>query len=465
MPTLPKETVSQKTNHPLLAISAIAAMTFLGILIETSMNVTFPTLMKQFHVSLSTVQWVTTGYLLTVALLMLVSAFLKRRFKNKQLFGCAVLLFMIGDVTCALAPTYWLLLAGRLVQAGCVGISAPLMNNIILELVPRNKLGTYMGFANLILIVAPAIGPTFGGAVVSLADWRMIFWGTLPFAVVFLILGMIAIEQYSPTEKYPVDWLRFGFLSVAMIMLLVGMNALTLPNGIWYFTADIFVTVVMSALFIWWSKHSHKALFRLTVFKQPAFIYSFLPYVLLQFSNLGINFMLPSYVQMVNGAATFLGGLILFPGSVLNAAGQPFYGIMLDRYGGKLPLYLGNTFYFVMMGCFAIFARQMSVLWVTIFYAIYAGGRAMAFGNTMTYGLKNFSQQEQNDANALYGTGQQIAGSIGTTVMAVFMTAFNSAGLSMPQNVARGTQMAFVMLTLIGLLNYWLYWRLFKSTH
>lgn len=112
-------------NHPLLAISAIAAMTFLGILIETSMNVTFPTLMNQFNVSLSTVQWVTTGYLLTVALLMLVSAFLKRRFKNKQLFIWAVMLFIIGDVTCALASTYWVLLGGRLIQAGCVGISAP----------------------------------------------------------------------------------------------------------------------------------------------------------------------------------------------------------------------------------------------------------------------------------------------------------------------------------------------------
>ncbi len=231
-------------------------MTFLGILIETSMNVTFPTLMNQFNVSLSTVQWVTTGYLLTVALLMLVSAFLKRRFKNKQLFIWAVMLFIIGDVTCALASTYWVLLGGRLIQAGCVGISAPLMTNIILELVPRNKLGTYMGFANLILIVAPALGPTFGGAVVSLASWRMIFWITLPIAIIFLILGMIAIEQYTPTEKYPFDWLRFGLLSVTMVMLLVAMNALTLPNGIQRFGSDIMITAVALTLFIWRSKYS-----------------------------------------------------------------------------------------------------------------------------------------------------------------------------------------------------------------
>lgn len=130
------------------------------------------------------------------------------------------------------------------------------MTNIILELVPRNKLGTYMGFANLILIVAPALGPTFGGAVVSLASWRMIFWITLPIAIIFLILGMIAIEQYTPTEKYPFDWLRFGLLSVTMVMLLVAMNALTLPNGIQRFGSDIMITAVALTLFIWRSKYS-----------------------------------------------------------------------------------------------------------------------------------------------------------------------------------------------------------------
>ncbi|GHP13507.1 MFS transporter [Lentilactobacillus fungorum] len=456
----------QHHNHPFLAVAVIASITFLGILIETSMNVTFPTLMKQFRVSLTSVQWVTTGYLLTVALLMLCSAFLKRRFTNRTLFVVAALLFIVGDVLCALAPTYLILLVGRLIQAGCVGLSAPLMNNIILEVVPRSKLGTYLGITNLILIVAPAFGPTFGGAVVYLANWRMIFWSTLPVAVILLAVGIGIIKQYTrlPATRYPFDWLRFGLLSIGMISLLVGVNTLATPTGWVKCLAGVMVSMAAFGLFYWRSKYSHKALFKLSVFKRPAFIYSFLPYVLLQFSNLGINFMLPSYVQLVNGATSFVGGLILLPGSILNASGQPFYGIMLDRYGGKLPLYLGNTFYFVMMIGFTIFARHISVLWVAIFYAIYAGGRAMAFGNTMTYGLKNLDKAEQNDANALYGTGQQVAGSIGTAVISVFMTAVQSSGLSSGQNVVLGSQWAFGMLAIIGLINFGLYWRLFQVT-
>ena len=180
-------------KHPFLVITVVAFMTFMGVLTETSMNVTFPTLMDQFNISLPTVQWVTTGYLLMVALLTITSAFLKRRFTNKQLFVSAALLFIAGDVMCGLAPNYWTLLVGRLVQAGCVGLTGPLMNNIILDVVPAHKLGTYMGMANLIVLVAPALGPMFGGAVVSFASWRMIFWITVPITLVLLLLGIFII--------------------------------------------------------------------------------------------------------------------------------------------------------------------------------------------------------------------------------------------------------------------------------
>lgn len=312
----------QSKNHPFLVITVVAFMTFMGVLTETSMNVTFPTLMKQFNISLSTVQWVTTSYLLMVALLTITSAFLKRRFTNKQLFVSAALLFITGDIMCGLAPSYWVLLVGRLIQAGCVGLTGPLMNNIILEIVPVHKLGTYMGMANLIVLVAPALGPTFGGAVVSFASWRMIFWITVPITVILLVLGLFIIKQYSSTERYEFDWVRFGVLALGMITLLLGFNIMGQPGVLVKFISYMLVSAALFTTFGWLSKHSHKALFKLSVFKRPVFLFSFLPYVFLQYANIGINFMLPSYVQMVNGAAAVIGGLILLPGSIFNGLGQ-----------------------------------------------------------------------------------------------------------------------------------------------
>lgn len=99
--------------------------------------------------------------------------------------------------------------------------------------------------------------------------------------------------------------------------------------------------------------------------------------------------MLPSYVQMVNGASSFIGGLILLPGSILNGFGQPLYGWMLDHLGGKLPLYLGNTLFFIPLVIFTIFGQHISIMNIIILYTIFAAGRSMAFGNSMAYGLKS----------------------------------------------------------------------------
>ncbi|MGF2385040.1 MFS transporter [Lentilactobacillus otakiensis] len=451
-------------KHPFLVITVVAFMTFMGVLTETSMNVTFPTLMKQFNISLPTVQWVTTGYLLMVALLTITSAFLKRRFTNKQLFVSAALLFITGDIMCGLAPTYWMLLVGRLIQAGCVGLTGPLMNNIILDIVPPHKLGTYMGMANLIVLVAPALGPTFGGAVVSFASWRMIFWITVPVTVILLVLGIFIIKQYTPTERYEFDWLRFGVLAMGMITLLLGFNIMGQPGVLVRFLCYMVVSLALFATFGWLSKHSHKALFKLSVFKRPVFLFSFLPYIFLQYSNIGLNFMLPSYVQMVNGATAFIGGLILLPGSVLNGLGQPIYGWMLDRFGGKLPLYLGNSLFLVPIVIMMVMGQQMSVLVVTILYTVFATGRSMAFGNSMAYGLKHLPRNEQQDANAIYGTGNMLAGSLGTTVIATMMTSIHITNFSRVQNIVAGSRLAFGMLALLGVINFFLFRRLFKSS-
>ncbi|WP_039933148.1 MFS transporter [Lentilactobacillus otakiensis] len=451
-------------KHPFLVITIVAFMTFMGVLTETSMNVTFPTLMKQFNISLPTVQWVTTGYLLMVALLTITSAFLKRRFTNKQLFVSAALLFITGDIMCGLAPSYWVLLVGRLIQAGCVGLTGPLMNNIILDIVPPHKLGTYMGMANLIVLVAPALGPTFGGAVVSFASWRMIFWITVPITLILLVLGIFIIRQYTQTERYEFDWLRFGVLAMGMITLLLGFNIMGQPGVLVKFLCYMVVSLALFVLFGWLSKHSHKALFKLSVFKRPVFLFSFLPYIFLQYSNIGLNFMLPSYVQMVNGATAFIGGLILLPGSVLNGLGQPIYGWMLDRFGGKLPLYLGNSLFLVPIVIMMVMGQQMSVLVVTILYTVFATGRSMAFGNSMAYGLKHLPRNEQQDANAIYGTGNMLAGSLGTTVIATMMTSIHIANFSRVQNIVAGSRLAFGMLALFGVINFFLFRRLFKSS-
>lgn len=135
----------KKSTKNILAVLSAAFMSFVGILTETSLNVTFPTMMKEFKVSLDTIQWTTTGYLLMIAIIMICSSYLNDRFTARQLFIIACVGFMVGSVISAIAPNFPILLLGRLISALGAGLSTPLMFNLITEIMPRSKWGRLYG--------------------------------------------------------------------------------------------------------------------------------------------------------------------------------------------------------------------------------------------------------------------------------------------------------------------------------
>jgi len=450
------------SRQNLIAIFAVAMMAFLGILVETSMNVTFPTLMKTMHVSLSTVQWITTGYLLTVALLMITSAFLKQRFTNRQLFVAGASLFILGDLICALAPVFPVLLFGRLVQAGCAGIAIPLMFNVVLESVPRSRLGFYMGMAGLILMIAPASGPTFGGIMASLGDWRLIFWSTLPLEAIILLLGFGVMKQFSPVKKVSFVWGQFALLAVSFVSFTMGLNSLTTAGWLsWQFLGGLILAALTLTGYIQVSKHSENQLLKLEIFRNPVFTFSFMAYVILQFCNIGINFALPNYAQIVVGASSLFGGLMLFPGSLVTALLQPWFGHLLDEHGARLPILLGSSLFFVAALCFTVIGQRLTVIIIAALYVVFSIGRSMAFGNTMTNGLKEVDFSQRADANAIYNTGQQFAGSVGTTILAALMSSVKIHGMSYAQETAIGSRLAFGLILTLSVINFGLYFIVF----
>ncbi|MFC6288835.1 MFS transporter [Levilactobacillus angrenensis] len=447
----------------LIAIFAIALMAFLGILVETSMNVAFPTLMTQMHVSLNTVQWITTGYLLTVALLMITSAFLKQRFTNRQLFVAAATAFILGDLICALATNFPILLIGRLIQAGCAGLAIPLMFNIVVESVPRSRLGFYMGMAGLILMIAPASGPTFGGIMVYLADWRMIFWSTLPVEALILLLGFGAIKQFSPVQKVKFNWGQFLLLAVAFISFTLGLNSVSTAGALsWQFLGGLVLAVVALFGYIWLAKHSEQQLLKLEIFKNPVFTYSFFAYFVLQFCNIGINFALPNYAQIVVGATSLFGGLMLLPGSLITAILQPWFGHLLDEHGARLPILLGSSLFLFSALIFTVFGQHLSIVLISVMYIVFSIGRSMAFSNTLTNGLKEVDMSQRADANAIYNTGQQFAGSVRTTILAALMSSVKVSGLSYAHETAMGSQLAFGLIFVLSIINFGFYFIVFR---
>lgn len=443
-----------------MAVLSAAFMSFVGILTETSLNVSFPTMMKQFNVSLATIQWTATGYLLMIAIIMVGSSFLNERFTAKQLFSTACLTFIIGSLICAFAPNFICLLTGRLISAFGAGISTPLMFNIIVEVMPKQKWGFYMGLAGLVIAMAPTLGPAFGGAVTYYFSWHWIFMIVVIFDLVVFISGLLVIEKYHPTKSVKVDWLSYVTLAAGLLCLTLGLNQISKGfSDLW-----LWVLLILAGILLWlytkFTKHSKRKLLDLTVFRSSTFIYGIIIYFLLQFINIGTSFVLPNYIQIVGQQSSLIGGLVILPGNIIAGLLNPYFGRLYDHVGAKIPLYLGGGLVALSCLLFALLGINLTAIIIVSVYTILMLGHRMAFSNTMAEALKEEPNSLQADATALFQTAQQLAGSIGTTVLVAIISTFqNKGGASYAQLTAQGSQVAFCFttgLSVIILLNYYL---------
>ena len=202
-----------------LTLSVIAAclVSFCGLITETAVNIAFPAVMSTFGVSTEIVQWLTTGNLLVVAMITPLAAFLQKRFKLKHLFIFGTLCFIIGTLLAIVSPNFALLLIARMIQGIGTGVGVPIAFCIILEQIPFEKVGTYMGYGALVSAAAPALGPTYGGIVNQTLGWRFIFVILIPVLIFTLVLGVNTIEEKHEPEKVPVDILGIIFTDLQIL--------------------------------------------------------------------------------------------------------------------------------------------------------------------------------------------------------------------------------------------------------
>ena len=445
---------SEKRIDVKLVLSILAAgiMSFSGVVVETAMNVTFPTLMDEFGIGTSTVQWIPTGYLLVLAIIIPASSYLKKRFKMKSLFITAVCLFILGTVMAVVAPVFPVLLGGRLIQGVGTGIALPMMFNIVLEQVPEDRLGLMMGIASLITAMAPAVGPSLGGVIVSWFGWRMIFVVLLPLLILSFLFGVTSMRQVTETS-------RISFQIVDYLMLAVGFACFIFTTSMasesgWTSVRVIvlfLVSILAIVLFYRRSIHSEAPLIDVKVFRCLPFSLSVVTLLLIQFICLGLGYLIPNYSQIVSGEEAFVAGCLLLPGCILGACIAPVSGRLLDRFGAKRPILIGVTAIIISLLCFSVFAAGLTKVLFIIFYLIFAFGQGFSSGNSMTNGLRQLPAELNADGNAVFNTLQQLAGAIGTSVITTIVA---SAQTARPDDMAlatmEGSRNAFYLLAVLA---------------
>lgn len=405
------------------SIFAAGLMSFSGVLIETAGNVTFPVLMNDFHVNMATVQWMTTGYLLVASIIMPLSAYLKRNFSSRKLFVTAAVLFICGLLTDAVANQFIFLVLGRVIQGAGAGIAIPLMFNIILERTPLDKIGLLMGIGTMITAVAPALGPTFGGLVVNTLGWRYIFIFIIPVMIISLIMGLTSITGETGQVKHTkLDVV--GFISIALTfigLIFAFSNLSTILQKPLMFISPLVIGVISLVVFIKHSLNTSNPLINIRVFKKTKFTQGITAYFIFQVNTLGLSFILPNYVQIVNHSTAMTAGLLLLTGGLVGAIMSPISGRLLDNYGAQKPIMTGAVFEIIGGLLYCIFASSLTSGKIILFYAITMLGIGLVMGDTMTASIGQLAESENTDGNGLFNMAQQFAGAVGTAIISAIM--------------------------------------------
>lgn len=417
-----------KQQHTYLAILSLALLTFIGILNETSMNVTYPELSREFAVSLDMVQWITTGYLLMVTVTMGTTAYLLRQFTAQKLQLVAVAAFITGDLMCALTGSFAVLLAGRLIQAIATGLSTPILFHIIFTEIPRERLGAMTGFAGMVISFAPALGPTYGGWISAVTSWRMIFWLLLPFVLVSLLLGQLFIRNRPIGNQQPFSYGSLVSLALALFTVVYGLALIGRSGLRWVVLAWLVAGACFFALFVYVNNHGRSRLFDLGVFRSKPLRLATLTYFNLQFINIGISLVIPLYAQYVLGSTSTVAGLILLPGSVFGALLAPFAGRLADSQGFATPVTFGGVLLLAGTLCFALFQPGLTPVLIMVFFIILRIGFNFAFGNTISNATVLVAAQNSADVNSIFNMVQQFAGSLGTAFLAAVLAIYQNSG-------------------------------------
>ncbi len=422
-------------------------MSFSGVVVETAMNITFPSLMEEFGVDTATVQWVTTGYLLVLTAIMPISSFLKRRFRNKTLFVVAICCFAVGTIACALASSFSVLIAGRLVQGVGTGLALPLMFNIVIEQAPFDKMGLMMGIATLITATAPAVGPSVGGLVVSLWGWREIFVVLLPFLVAAFAMGIASIRQVTKTERVAFSVPQFLVISGAFVCIVFATSSASTEGWLSVRVLGLAaVGVALVVVFAVLARRSESPLIRVDIFKSAPFCASVGYVVLLQAIVLGLGYLIPYYGQVVNGQDEFGAGCLLLPGCIIGAILAPFGGRILDVFGARRPLAFGSVCQLAAAVCYVLFAVGAQPWVFCLVYVLLPISQGFSGANSITYGLSCLPDDRKTDGNASFNTLQQLGGALGTAIMTSMVNASQSASSDIVSGTIDGTQTAFWVL-------------------
>jgi len=436
---------------------------FIGLFSETALNMALTNLIENFGIHETTAQWLTTGYLLTLGILVPVSGLIMQWFTTRQLFITALVASIIGTFIAAIAPSFSVLMIARVVQAIGTALLLPLMFNTILMIVPPHKRGRIMGIIGLVIMFAPAVGPTISGLILKSLSWHWIFWISLPLLIGALIFGWIFMQNVTNPTKPKIDILSIVLSTFGFGGIVFGFSSAGEGGG--WGSATVIVSMIIGAVSLLFftirQLKMEQPVLNLRAFKYPMFTIGLLLVVVCMMVILSSMILLPLYLQTSLSLSTFAAGLLLLPGGIINGILSPVMGGLFDKFGPKWLVTIGIVIVTGAMFGFSTITIETSSAFIIALHIITMVGVSMVMMPAQTNGLNQLPRELYPDGTAIMNTLQQVAGAIGTAVAISILSSGAEGFMSTVEDKANplnpllaftaGIQDAFVFAIIMGI--------------
>ncbi|MBS4210831.1 DHA2 family efflux MFS transporter permease subunit [Bacillus sp. FJAT-50079] len=416
------QAMHKKPPYGMIAILFIGA--FVSFLNNTLINIALPSIMTEFDVKSTTVQWLATGYMLVNGILIPASAFFIQRFSNRRIFITAMTLFTLGTLLACFSPSFAVLLAGRMIQASGSAIMMPLLMNVMLTAFPIEKRGAAMGLFGLVMIAAPAIGPTLSGYLIEHYEWRTLFYVVLPFAVITLLLAIIKLKNITPQRDMKLDFSSLVLSSIAFGSLLYGFSSAGDPEVGWsapIVIATLSIGTIALITFIWRQLRLDDPMLEFRIYKHPMFALSSAISIVISISMFSGMILTPIYVQTIRGISPMDAGLLMLPGALVMGIMSPITGRLFDKYGAKALAITGLSITIITTYLFSTVTAETSYSYLMFLYTFRMFGFSMVMMPVMTNGMNQLPMKMNPHGTAMNNTLQQVSGAIGTALLVTVM--------------------------------------------
>ncbi len=421
-PSSAKIDLSKIKRGPIVAALIIGA--FVSILNETLLNIAFPSLMEQFGIGEATVQWLSTSYMLVVGILVPITALLQLWFSTRQMFIGAMSLFLVGTIICGFAPVFGVLLTGRILQAVGTGLMIPVLMNTILSIYPPQNRGAAMGMIGLVIMTAPAIGPTLSGLIVDALNWRWLFYLVMPLAAFSIIFAAMFLKNVTELTKPKVDFISIilstiGFGGIVYGFSSAGEGSWSDPVVIWCIAAG----AISLLLFVWRQLSMKEPMLDLRTFKYPMFSLVTILMLVLMMSMFSTMIMLPLFLQNALGMTALAAGLVMMPGGIINGLMAPITGKLFDKFGPRVLVIPGLVLLVISIFLFSRVNASWTGGYVIFLHVMMMIGISMVMMPAQTTALNQLPRLLYPHGTAIMNTLQQVAGAVGMALFISIMTA------------------------------------------